>query len=95
MIHPFVLGEIACGTPPQRAHTLGDLASLQVVQQLGLQELMDFIAREALFGLGCGFVDLQLLASTLITPGVELWTTDKRLSALAQRFGVLHQPARH
>lgn len=56
---------------------------------------MTLIDREALFGLGCGLIDMQLLASTLITPGAELWTLDKRLEALAQGLGVAHQPRWH
>ncbi len=46
-------------------------------------------------GLGCGLVDISLLASTLITPGAELWTLDKRLDELAERFGVAHLPTLH
>jgi hypothetical protein len=34
----------------------------------------------------------MLLASTLMTPGVELWTLDKRLCNLSERFGVMHRP---
>ena len=95
MTHPLIIGEIACGTPPNRIQTLSDLNSLQQTQQASIQEVMDFIERESLFGLGCGLVDLQLLASTLMTPGVELWTLDKRLHSLAERFGVTHRPALH
>lgn len=91
MTHPLVIGELACGTPPQRRHTLSDLQALQATRQASIREVMDFVEREVLFGLGCGLVDMSLLASTLITPGVELWTLDQRLSALAQRFGVAHQ----
>ncbi|EQD40112.1 PilT domain-containing protein, partial [mine drainage metagenome] len=43
-----------------------------------MREVMEFIEREKLYGLGCGLVDMTLLASTLITPGAELWTLDKR-----------------
>lgn len=91
--HPLVVGEIACATPPDRLRTLTGLASLQHAQQASMREVMAFIERERLFGLGCGLVDLLLLASTLMTPGLELWTLDRRLSALTQRFGMLHQPA--
>jgi predicted nucleic acid-binding protein len=90
LTHPLIVGEIACGTPPQRAQTLTDLSSLQQTPQAGIREVMDFIERERLFGLGCGLVDLLLLCSTLLTPAAQLWTLDKRLSALAQRFGVVH-----
>jgi predicted nucleic acid-binding protein len=95
MVHPLILGEIACGTPPNRLQTLGDLGSLQQVQQASVREVIDFIERERLFGLGCGLIDLQLLASTLLTQGVELWSMDKRLCTLAERFGVMHQSITH
>jgi predicted nucleic acid-binding protein len=93
MAHPLIAGELACGTPPNRRATLSDLNSLQQPQQTSIREALAFIEHEHLFGLGCGLVDILLLASTLITPGVELWTLDKRLRALAERFGVMHQPA--
>jgi hypothetical protein len=96
LTHPMVILELACGTPPApRAQTLGDIALLQQTQQAGLHEVMEFIEREQLYGLGCGLVDMVLLVSTLITPGVELWTLDKRLVALAERFGVMHRPRLH
>ena len=95
MVHPLIVGEIACGTPPQRNRTLLDLNALQPTRQASVQEVMDFIERERLFGLGCGLVDLLLLASTLMTPDAELWTLDKRLGALANRFGVMHRPTEH
>ena len=95
MVHPLIVGEIACATPPDRRQTLSDLDGLSQTQQAGIREVMDFIERERLFGLGCGLVDLLLLASALMTPGVELWTLDKRLSLLSERFGVMHRPALH
>ena len=95
MIHPMVLGEIACGTPPSRAQALADLARLQSTQQASMREVLAFLERERFFGQGCSLVDMTLLASTLMTPGVELWTLDKRLSGLAERFGVMHRPVLH
>jgi hypothetical protein len=95
LTHPLIVGEIACGTPPRRAQTLTDLSSLQQTPLAGNREVMDFIERERLFGLGCGLVDVMLLCSTLLTPSAQLWTLDKRLSALAERFGVMHTPAPH
>ena len=92
--HPMVLVELACGTPPApRLRTLHDMSLLPQAQQASLREVTDFIEREELYGLGCGLVDTVLLASTLVTPVAALWTLDKRLAALADRFGVLHEPA--
>jgi predicted nucleic acid-binding protein len=96
LTHPMVIGEIACGTPPApRAQTMGYMGLLQPCKQASLREVMAFIEREKLYGLGCGLVDMTLLASTLITPGAELWTLDKRLADLAGRFAVAHQPMLH
>ena len=94
--HPMVVAELACGTPPApRAQTLGDIALLSAARQATLDEVQAFIEREKLYGLGCGLVDIALLASTLITPNMRLWTMDKRLADLANRFDVGYQPSLH
>ena len=96
LTHPMVILEIACGTPPApRMQTLNNMGLLQLCNQASLVEVMEFIAHEKLYGLGCGLVDMVLLASTLISPGTELWTLDKRLAALAERLAVAHQPTLH
>ena len=95
LTHPMILGELACGTPPARVQTLNYIGLLQQPQQASLREVMDFIEHEKLYGLGCGLVDMVLLASTLMTPGAGLWTLDKRLAALAERFEVIHRPTLH
>lgn len=96
LAHPMVLLELACGTPPQpRQRTLGDIAQLQSSQQASQREVLELIEREKLYGLGCGLVDLVLLASTLITPAAQLWTLDQRLAVLATRFGVAYTPSVH
>lgn len=88
LVHPLIIGELACGTPPSRAQTLTDLASLQPARQASATEVPAFIDHEQLFGLGCGIVDMHLLAATRITQGARLWTLNKRLDVLAERFGV-------
>lgn len=96
LIHPMVLAEIACGTPPApRQQTLMDLSLLQLSNQASLKEVMVFLEQEKLYGLGCGLIDLMLLASTLITPGALFWTLDKRLDALAQRFNIAYSFQNH
>lgn len=89
LTHPMVVLELACGTPPApRRQTLSDIALLYSSNPATTDEVLDLIEREKLYGLGCGLVDISLLASTLITPDALLWTFDKRLAALAERFGV-------
>lgn len=89
LTHPLVLVELACGTPPApRARPLHDIGLLRHAQQATCSEVMQFIETEHLYGQGCGGVDLTLLASTLITPGAQIWTQDNRLATLARRLGV-------
>lgn len=94
--HPMVVTELACGTPPApRTRTLADVAALPHARQASLDEVRELIERQHLYGLGCGLVDLTLLASTLLTPGSRLWTMDQRLQRMAERFGVGYLPVRH
>lgn len=94
LIHPMVIAELACGTPPApRKQSLNDLRQLRFCNQASLGEVEAFIEREKLYGLGCGIVDLTLLTSVLITTGSKLWTLDKRLAKLAERFHADFQPS--
>jgi predicted nucleic acid-binding protein len=96
LTHPMVILELACGTPPApRSPTLNNMGLLQRGNQASQGEVTALIEREKLYGLGCGLVDMTLLASTLITPSAELWTLDKRLVVLAERFGVAHRATLH
>jgi predicted nucleic acid-binding protein len=96
LVHPMVILELACGTPPApRAQSLGNMEFLRPANQATMNEVLDFVERERLYGLGCGLVDVTLLASTLITPGARLWTLDRRLLDLAKRFGIDYQPSMH
>ena len=89
--HPMVIAELACGTPPApRQQTLNDIGLLRHCQQANLTEVMAFVESHKLYGLGCGLVDMSLLASTLITPNAQIWTLDKRLLQLAIRFNVAY-----
>jgi hypothetical protein len=95
LIHPRVLAELACGMPPApRQRTLGDIALLQSAKQVTLKEVMD-VEREKLFGLGYGLAQISPLAATLVTPGAQLRTLDKRLRDLAVQFRIDYRPSVH
>jgi hypothetical protein len=92
----MVIMELACGTPPEpRSQTLSDIELLQSAAHASMAELRYLIEREKLYGLGCGLVGLTLLASTMLTPAALLWTLDKKLDALAKRFGLSYRPSVH
>ncbi len=90
LTHPWVLGELACSSPPSRAQTLADLAALRPARVATVDEVMVLVERERLHGQGCGLVDMGLLASALLTEGARLWTLDRRLATMARRLGVAH-----
>ncbi|HQV21678.1 MAG: PIN domain-containing protein [Moraxellaceae bacterium] len=90
--HPMVILELTCGTPPQpRLKTLQDIALLNTAISATFEELAQWIESQQLYGLGCGLVDLSLLASARLTANTQLWTLDKRLHQLAVRFNVAYQ----
>ena len=86
--HPFVLGEIASGSLRQRTMILHDLRQLPQAVVARDAEVLEFIERETLFGIGLGYVDIHLLASTRLTPDGLLLTRDKRLRVAAQRLSI-------
>jgi hypothetical protein len=45
-----------------------------------------------LYGIGIGYVDAQLLASTLLTPDASLWSDDRRLRGASSRLGCAFDP---
>jgi predicted nucleic acid-binding protein len=92
LAHPFVIGEIAMGTLSQRADVLGGLRALPRATVAGDAEVLAFIERRSLSGLGIGYVDAHLLASTRLTPDASLWTRDLRLLGVAERMGLATSP---
>jgi predicted nucleic acid-binding protein len=89
LCHPLIVLELACGTPPApRERTLGDLKKLQQSVVATTEETLELIEREQLQDLGCGAVDMSLLASVLLTSDTLLWTVDKNLDALSTQMGV-------
>jgi predicted nucleic acid-binding protein len=89
LMHPFVLGELALGNF-RRRDALDALRILPSAVAATDGEVLDFIERNALFGLGIGYVDAHLLAAVRLTPGASLLTRDNRLAAVAERLSRLH-----
>jgi len=88
LVHPFVVGELALGSLQQRAQILEALQNLSQTVMATDAEVLGFVSMHALYGIGIGYVDAHLLASTRLTPGAALWTLDKRLQAAAVRLGL-------
>lgn len=86
VVHPFVVGELACGSLSDRAAILELLQDLPTAVTADSDEVLGFIERHGLYGRGIGYVDVHLLASVALTDGSKLWTRDKRLRAVAQKL---------
>lgn len=95
LMHPFVVGEIACGTLHHRESILELLQDLPAAAVAEGDEVLRFIASRALHGKGIGNVDVHLLASVALTEGASLWTRDKKLHLVAQMIGCAHQDTTH
>jgi predicted nucleic acid-binding protein len=89
--HPFVIGELACGTLAHRSKVLMLLAALPAAPLAEYEEVITFIDSRRLFGKGLGWIDLHLLVSAHILR-LAFWTLDKRLAAASRELG-LEAPA--
>lgn len=85
--HPLILGEIACGNLHHRAEILKLLSLLPQARLSEFDETIRFLELRKLFGLGLGWIDINLLASTQLT-GCRLWTLDKTLIRAAKSLGL-------
>src|SRR5215208_7417895 len=92
--HPLVIGELACGNFRNRRELLDLWANLPIPPRATDDEALAFIDRHRLMGSGLGFIDIHLLASTLLGDRTQLWTRDRQLDAVAQRLGVAHKVGR-
>lgn len=93
--HPYVVVEVACGTPPRRQSVIELLHELESVPVATTQEVLALIEQRGLHGRGCGFVDMSLLASALLGARTQLWTLDKRLQTLALELRLAYLPPLH
>ena len=87
LIHPAVIGELACGTIRNRDEILASLADLPFALHAPDEDVLSLIERRRLFGKGIGWVDSHLLTSALITE-CEFWTLDKTLAQRAKEIGL-------
>jgi predicted nucleic acid-binding protein len=88
LCHPFVIGELACRNLRKRGQILDLLAALPESRLAEHHEVLHLLDSARLYGRGLGWVDLHLLASTLIS-GCALWTLDRPLQRAATDLRLL------
>lgn len=87
LVHPFVVGELACGSPPKRTETLELLRALPSAAVATENEVLQMIESRRLMGRGIGYIDAHLLAAAIIDRAL-LWTFDATLHRIAVELGV-------
>ena len=83
LIHPFVIGELACGNLRNREEILRLLNDLPQSPVASPEEALHFIEQRQLMGKGIGYIDVHLLAATALAENTRLWTSDKQLKKVA------------
>ena len=87
MLHPFIIGELACGNIKNRHKVLSLLQLLPMVIQVEHEEVLQFIEKNNLMGKGLGFIDAHLSASAILTK-VPMWTLDKKLDEINKKLNI-------
>ena len=88
-VHQSVITEFALGNLKDRSVFLKALERLMIVRNVDDHGVRHFVEERRLWGRGLSVVDAALLASVVVSPGVSLWTRDKRLRQAARDVGVL------
>ena len=84
LVHPFVVGELACGHLVNRDAVLSLLRALPQAVVATDNEVLRFIELRKLMGQGIGYIDAHLLASVALDGDATLWTRDRRLATVAR-----------
>jgi predicted nucleic acid-binding protein len=87
--HDYVHGELLIGNSGGRRDFLHIYERIQHAKTLPHAEVVAFAQIRGLMGRGIGWVDVHLLAATVLG-GHRLWTADKALQACAQKLGVAY-----
>jgi predicted nucleic acid-binding protein len=88
LLHPFIIGERACGEIRRRREILDLLGTLPSSVVATDEEVLHFIESHRLMGKGIGYLDAHLLASVTLTRAATLWTRDKHLAAIAAQLRI-------
>lgn len=87
VMHPFVIGELACGRIRRRKEQIALMRAMPAIAPASHDEVMVLIEERKLHGRGIGWVDAHLLAAALLAQA-RLLTDDRALQAAARVLGV-------
>lgn len=86
IMHPWILGELVLGNlGTKRGNILSDLKLLPTTPTYNMDEILSFVEKEKIYGVGLSVIDVQLLYSILVH-NYKLWTHDKQLHQVALSY---------
>jgi predicted nucleic acid-binding protein len=88
--HEYVYGELLVGDLGGRQKLLSSYERMEQVVPVSHSEVVAFVQARKIHGRGIGWVDAHLLASALVG-GVQLWTADGPLGAIADELGIAYR----
>lgn len=88
LMHPMIIGELACGNLQNREQLLRLWRDLPVIVTVTDDETLNFLEHHRLMGKGVGFIDIHLLAAVALDGDTRLWTRDRRLARSADELGL-------
>jgi predicted nucleic acid-binding protein len=89
LIHPFIIGELACGSMVNRQEILELLKALPCIVTAEHTEVLHLVEEKHLYGRGIGWIDAHLLASALLSDSC-LFTSDRKLLHVAVSLGIAY-----
>jgi len=89
-VHPFILGELACGNFKNRKEIVRLLNDMPCSEKISTEEFYLFLEQNRLYGIGLGFVDIHLLASSVLS-GCLIYTRDRSLFRAAESLKIAYQ----
>ena len=92
LTHPFIIGELSCGSMRNRREILELLRTLPSAVAAEHDEVLHFIEAKHLYGTDMGWIDVHLLASAHLSRA-PLWTSDIRLKRAAESLDIAYNSA--
>ena len=86
-VHPFVIGELACGNLRNRGAILTAITQLPRAPVVAHEAALEFLESRGLAGCGLGWVDVHLLASA-VASGDKLLTRDRKMREVAEALSL-------
>jgi predicted nucleic acid-binding protein len=86
-VHPFILGELACGNFKKRREIVRLLNDIPCIERVSDEEYYLFLEKKRLYGMGLGFFDIHLLASSVLSE-CTVYTKDGSLFRAAEALTI-------